>query len=189
MQSSAGAHSLQIVFQLFDARGYAAAVGFEFCFAGAARADSAAETRQRMTLAGKTREPVFQLREFDLQTPFGRACAMGEYVENQLGAVDDLDLNGGLEVPLLRRRELVIDNQDVGLMSSRQFLQLLDLAISKQRSGVEDGSNLEHLGHYRGAGAGGQFGKLAKRFGGSSRRRPSAAFETCEDGFLRVLFQ
>jgi hypothetical protein len=83
----------------------------------------------------------------------------------------------------------VIDNQDVGPMSLRQFLQLLDFAKSKQGGGVEDGADLKHLGHHLGAGARGQFGKLAKRFRGSRRRRPSAAFEAREDGLLRVLLQ
>ena len=42
-------------------------------------------------LAGKARQHVFQLRQFHLQTPFGGARAAGEYIEDQLRAVDDFD--------------------------------------------------------------------------------------------------
>jgi len=123
-----------------------------------------------MALARQSREYVFQLRQFHLQTPFGRAGATGEYIEDQLGAVDDLDVNGGFEVALLRGSEFVVDNQDVGLMCLGEFFQFLYFAVSKQSGRVEDGTDLEHLGRNSCAGACGQFGKLAKRFGGGRRR-------------------
>ena len=91
MQRAAGAHSFQIALQLLDARRDAPPVRFEFCFAGTARADSAAQPRQRDALAGEPRQHVFQLRQFHLQTPFSGARAAREYIENQLRAVDDLD--------------------------------------------------------------------------------------------------
>ena len=72
--------------------------------------------------------------------------------------------SGAFEIALLRRREFVIDDQDVGMMRLRQFLQFLDFAVSEQRGGVDHGTNLKHLGHNLRAGAGGQFGKLAKGF-------------------------
>lgn len=114
---------------------------------------------------------------------------MCENVENQLRAVDDLDVNSGFEVTLLGRREFVVDDQDVGIVSFRQFLQLLDFAVSKQGGGIDDGTNLKDPGYNRCARACSQFGKLVKRFGGRGGRRTSPTFEARKDGLLRVLFE
>ena len=73
-----------------DARPDAPPVGFELGFAGAARADAAAEPRQRVAGADQPRQQVFQLRELDLQLAFARPRAAREDVENQLRAIDDL---------------------------------------------------------------------------------------------------
>ena len=162
---------------------------FELRLARTARADSAAQPGERTALAGETRQHIFQLRKLHLQTPFGRARAAGEYVENQLGAVDHLDVDSAFEITLLRRRELAVDNPDAGIESLRQFGQLLDFAVSEQRRGIEDGTNLKHFGHDLGSGAGGELGELAKRFRRSRRRRSASAFKARKDGLLRVLLE
>ena len=80
---------------------------------------------------------------------------------------------GALEIALLGGREFVIDDQDVGLKRFRQLLQLLDFAVSEQRGRIHHGTHLKHFGGNLRAGAGGQFGKLAKGFGrGARKRRP-----------------
>jgi hypothetical protein len=142
-----------------------------------------------VTLAGEAREHIFQLREFHLQTSFGRAGAMGEYIEDQLSAVDDLDVNCVFEIALLRWRELVVDNQDIGLMRFRKFFQLPDFSLAEQSSGVKDGADLKYFGCVAGAGSCGQFGKLTKRFGRSRGRRSPAAFEAGENRLLRLLLE
>ena len=67
-----------------------------------------------MALTGEARQHVFQLRELDLKSPFGRASAASEDVEDQLRPVDDLDADRLVEIALLRGRQFVIDDQDVG---------------------------------------------------------------------------
>jgi len=74
-------------------------------------------------------------------------------------------------------------------MRLRQFFQFPNFAVSEQRGRVEDGTDLKDLGGDTGAGARGQFGQLAKRFGRSRRRRSAAAFEAREDCLLRVLLK
>ncbi len=106
-----------------------------------------------------------------------------------MGTVNDLDLNSGLEIALLRGRELVIDDQDVGLVSLSKLFQFLYFAESEQGGRVENGADLKHVGNYGSAGAGGQFGQFAKGLGRSRRRRSAAAFEAREDRLLRVLLQ
>ena len=67
-----------------------AAIGFELGFAGAARADAAAQPRQPAPDADQPRQQIFELRELDLQLAFARARAPGEDVEDQLRAIDHL---------------------------------------------------------------------------------------------------
>ena len=91
----------------------AAAVGFELGFAGAPRADAAAEPRQRGAGADQPRQQVLQLRELDLQLAFARARAPREDVEDELRAIDDLAADRLFDVPQLRRRQLVVEDDDV----------------------------------------------------------------------------
>jgi hypothetical protein len=113
MQRAACAHAFQIALELLDAHGDAPPVRFELCFARTARTDAAAQPRERMSLAGKAREHIFQLRQFHLQAAFRSARPVRKYVEDQLRPVDDFDRGSFFEVALLRRREVVIDDQNV----------------------------------------------------------------------------
>ena len=85
MQGAAGAHAFEIVLELADARGDAAAVGFEFGFAGSAGADAAAQTGDCDALAREPRQQIFQLRQFDLQTAFARCVRGGRRYRGSTG--------------------------------------------------------------------------------------------------------
>ena len=61
------------------------------------------------------REVVFELRELDLELSLGTDGVLGEDVQDQLRAVDDPRLERVLERALLRRAELVVDDQDLCL--------------------------------------------------------------------------
>ena len=80
---------------------------------------------------------VLQLRQFHLQTAFGGAGAAREDIENQLGAVDDLDAGGAFKIALLGGREIVIDDQDVGLRGFGEFLQFLDFSVAQQSGRID----------------------------------------------------
>jgi hypothetical protein len=73
-----------------DAMANPAAIGFELGFARAPGADAAAESRERRARTDEPREQVFELRELDLELAFARASALGEDVQDELRAVDDL---------------------------------------------------------------------------------------------------
>ncbi len=94
-----------------------------------------------------------------------------------------------VEIALLRGRQLVIDDQDVGGERFRQFLQLLHLAVSKQRRRVRHGTDLKYFRGNLRAGASRQFGEFAEGFGGGGRCGTPAAFEAGQDGLLGNLFQ
>ena len=142
-----------------------------------------------MALAGEAWQHVFQLREFDLQAPFGRAGAVGEDIEDQLCPVDDLYPDRLFEIALLRGRQFVIDDEHVCGERFRQLFQLLHLPVSEQRRRVRHGTHLKHFrGNFRPS-ASPEFGELAKGFGGGGRYRTPAAFEANQNSLFGNLFK
>src|SRR6266487_5882780 len=88
----------------------AAAIDFQLCFAGTARADSTRLARKVMPHASQSRQKILQLRELDLQPALAAAGALRENVENQLGAIKHLAREQILEVASLSWRKFVIEN-------------------------------------------------------------------------------
>ncbi len=61
--------------------------------------------------AAQARQPVAELRELDLHHALLARRVLGEDVEDQRDAIDDVDLEQLLEVALLRGRELVVEDR------------------------------------------------------------------------------
>ena len=112
------------------------AVRLELRLAGAPRADAAAEPLEVLPHAAHAREVVLELRELDLELSLGRHRVLREDVEDQLGAVDDARLQRVFEHPLLRRGELVVDEQHLRPRPLVLALQLLELALADVRAAV-----------------------------------------------------
>jgi hypothetical protein len=72
---------IDLALQRVDARPDAPAVRFELGFAGASRADAAAEARERGARTGQPGQQVFELRQLDLPLSFPRARTAREDVE------------------------------------------------------------------------------------------------------------
>ena len=117
-----------------DARPDPPAIGFELGFAGAARADAAAKPRQRGARAGQPRQQVFQLRQLDLQLAFAGPRPPREDVENQLRAIDDLPADRLFDLPQLRRRQLVVEDDDVDVGLGARGGQRLRPCRRRERS-------------------------------------------------------
>jgi len=110
-----------------------AAVGLKLCFTGAARSDAAAELRHLDASPGQPRQQVLQLREFHLQLAFTRARVPGKDIEDQLRAVDDARLDFALQVPKLRRGQVVVEDHNLGIRHRGGARNLLDFAFPDQR--------------------------------------------------------
>ena len=80
--------------------------------------------------APHARQVVLELRQLDLELPLGAHGVLGEDVEDQLRPVDHARVERVLEVALLRRVELVVDEQALGLAVGEALLQLLELALA-----------------------------------------------------------
>ena len=98
--------------------------------AGAETAGAAAETLEVLPHPAHSREVVVELRELDLELSLGADGVLGEDVEDQLGAVDDPRLERVLERPLLRRAQLVVDDQHFCPGLSVCLLQLVELPFA-----------------------------------------------------------
>src|SRR5207248_2865420 len=156
-------HVLDVVGDRVDPRADAAAIRFQFRLAGSARADSTAEAREGVAGAGEPRQQVFQLGELDLQLAFARAGATGEDVEDQLRAIDDLAAHLFLDVAKLRRRQLVVEDDDVDVELRRRGGQRLDFAGAEKGGRIRFRPLLHEPQHHRRTGRLGEPGQLVER--------------------------
>ena len=152
-----GAELLELATQLGDAVVDPAAVRLELRLTGTATTDALAAGRAATGLPGQLATPaaqalrlVPQLREFDLRLALGALGVLGEDVEDQRGAVDDLHLRPVLQVAQLAGRKLAVADDGVGAGGGDGVVQLVDLAASDEGRGVRLLASLdegvEHLG-------------------------------------------
>src|SRR5262249_29956737 len=109
------------------------AVGLELRLAGAARADAAAEPLEVLPHPAHARQVVLELCELDLELSLGADRVLRADVEDQLRAIDDARLQRVLEVALLRRLELVVDDERLCTEPAEGLLELLGLALADVR--------------------------------------------------------
>jgi hypothetical protein len=95
--------------------------------------------------ASHPREVVLELGELDLELAFGAAGVLGEDVEDQLGAIDDARRQRILEVALLGRVELVIDQEGLGSGFRELRLQLPELPFPHVAALVGSRTALDQL--------------------------------------------
>jgi len=112
-----------------------APVDLEFRLTGTARTDAGAGGDPAASLPGQCCAPateagnqVVELSEFDLGLALPGARMLGEDVEDERGAVDDLDLEPFLKVAQLARRELAVTDDGVRAGGLDDADQLDDLA-------------------------------------------------------------
>jgi succinyl-diaminopimelate desuccinylase len=142
----------QPVAQLRDPATCEPSVGLELGLTGATRPDAgaeatraAAETLEVLPHPAHPRQVVLELRELDLELSLGAHRVLGEDVENQLSPVDDPGLECVLERSLLRRAELVVDEEHLGGGIAVRLLQLLELPLADVRAGIGLAAVLDDL--------------------------------------------
>ena len=112
-------------------------VGLELALAGSPGADPAAGPREVGPQPGEARQLVLELGELDLEAALVGLGVLGEDVEDEPAAVDDLDVEEALERLLLGRAQLVVGDEEVeaGLRLGRD--ELLRLALADVPVGVD----------------------------------------------------
>ena len=95
-----------------------------------------------------------------------------EDVEDQLRAIDDLAIEPLVQLAQLRRRQLVVEDDQVGVGFRRGLRQHLDLAAAEERRRIGLGTILQHAQHDARARG---FGEAAELFEGMFRVDPPRA--------------
>jgi hypothetical protein len=123
---------LQLAAQLGDAVAYLAAIELHLRLASTLAADAAALAIAPAAALAQARCHVPQARDLHLQPRFARARVPLEDLQDHRSAVEHLGTGGALEVAGLRRRDVVVDQDDAGPLSVPFLLRsrslLLDLA-------------------------------------------------------------
>ncbi len=114
MQAAGSRHLFEALAQGHDPLSNAAAIDFQLGLSGAARTDTSAQPRQVLPMAGQARQEVLELGQLDLQLARLRTSTPGEDIQDELSSIDDFDVEPVLEIPLLRRSELVVENYECG---------------------------------------------------------------------------
>ena len=109
------------------------------------------------------RQQVVELRQLHLEPALARARPAREDVEDQLGAVERLALDLLLQVALLGRRELLVEENQLDLLRGAAGLHLAHLAAADECRGVAPRALLQLLADDARAGARGELRELVER--------------------------
>ena len=121
-------HLAQVGLEAVHPPDQAPPVHLELGLAGAPGADATGLLAERVPPAAQAGQPVAQQGQLHLGPALGAAGVLGEDVEDHRGAVDGRPPEDLLQVALLGRRELVVEDHGVGVDRQRERRQLLRLA-------------------------------------------------------------
>ena len=121
-------------------------VGFDLPLARTAtRANSTLDPLEVSPQPFQTRTKIEQLGQLDLQLRFVGLGPRGEDIQDHLAAVDDDRLQGLFQVAALGRCQVVVENDQLGLMSLDQVDQFFDLATAQAGGRMRPGTDLDQL--------------------------------------------
>ncbi len=162
LQRPGALHLAQVRLQPVHAPHQAPAVDLELRLARPPGPDATGLLAQRAAPAAQPGQPVAQQRQLDLGLALGAAGVLGEDVEDHRGAVDGGAAEDLLEVPLLGRRQLVVEDDRVRVERAAQRGDLLRLPPTDEGGRVGRVAPLHHAPDHVGAGAVDQLGQLVE---------------------------
>ena len=166
-----------------NARANPPAIGFELCFTGTARADAAAEPRQLEPAPTSRGSRYFSCASSTCSLPSRVRARRAKMSRISCVRSTTLRVEPLLQLAQLRRRELVVENDDVDVGFGGGAGEQFDLAAAEKRRGVGLGTLLQHAQHDLRAGGIGQTGQLfegmlgvdpTRAAGDQTDRRPRA---------------
>ncbi len=102
-----------------------------------------------LPLPGEPREHVFELRQLDLKLALAGPGVPGKDVENELGPVEHAAGKRGFQVAQLRRRKVVVEEDQVGLNGRCDARDLFDFSLANERGWIEPRTALHQFGRHR----------------------------------------
>src|SRR6266850_1262672 len=140
-------------------------VHFQFCLAGTTRTDSSAKPGEILTVTRQSRQPVFQLCEFDLKLAFFRSSAACKDVQDEACAIDDFGIERFLEILRLAGGKFVVENNQIHTLDQYFLAQFLHLAFSDKSRRIRPVTALNHLADDACAGRNGQLTQFIESVG------------------------
>ena len=135
---------LELRLEAADAFPRASSPDFELRLTRTPASDTASEARKRVVPLPESRQEVPHLRELYLQLAVARFGVLGEDIENELGAIYNLEIGHSRDVVRLGRSEVAVENQRLGVELHGSDDHVLELAASERVSGVDSVANLQH---------------------------------------------
>ena len=160
------AHVFQLLFEEGDARSDLAAIDFQLRFAGAAQTharrarspcSAAGLPHQVRPTARQPRQPIFVLRQFDLQRAFARVRVLREDIEDQRRPIEHARLLAQflLQIALMTRREFVVEQGHLKVQLGLPRLEFFDFAFPDKGCRFNSIEFLRHLAdHFQPGGVG-----------------------------------
>ena len=143
LRAAGGLHARDVRAQLRHARADAATIQLDLGFTRAPRTDARTAgdaatglTGHRFTPAAQARKQVLELSELHLRLALTGLGVLGENVEDEGRAVDDLGVHDVLEASALGGGQLLVNNDGVGLHRTHDLCQLTGLAGPQVGRGV-----------------------------------------------------
>jgi hypothetical protein len=171
LEAARASEVLEVFLHALDPTEDRSTLGLESRFSRPPSSDATTEPGQDVTPTAQARQAIVELREFDLQLSFGGARVLGEDVEDQTGAIDDLEALLGewvdpgqfFEVPALRRGQLIVEDHHVRVERRGNVDDLFGLAFAEICGPVRRVAMLEHPIDGFGPGGVGQRLELVER--------------------------
>ena len=112
------------------------AVAFQLALTRTSGSDAATQTGQAGSQAAQPGQPVLELCQLDLQAALTGLRTLGKNIQNQGGAVDDGGVYHLLDILQLGRRQLVVKNHQIDILSADKIRHLLQAPSAHQGSRV-----------------------------------------------------
>jgi hypothetical protein len=103
---------------------------------------------------------MLQLCQFDLQFAFARAGALGEDIQNQRGAIEDLAVENLFKVPALGWGQFVVKDYRIDIGFPAMLGKFVSFAFANKSAGARRGQFLDAIPNDGSSGGRGQFGKF-----------------------------
>jgi len=131
--------------QLGDPVAHPAPVDLQLGLAGASPADAAGQPGQRVVALGQPGEQVLELGQLHLELAVRALGALGEDVQDELGAVQHLERGGLGDVPGLGRGQVLVEDDEVRHLLHGAEVELVQLAVADEVARVRFAAGLHHL--------------------------------------------
>src|SRR5262249_42751187 len=128
--------------EALDALARAPARQLELRLARAAPADAAGEARHHRVLLDEARQRVLELRQLDLKLAVAALRALGEDVEDEHRAVDDLEVGEVADRARLTRAEIGIEDEELRAELHGADDHVAELAVAQEVLGIGLGAAL-----------------------------------------------